>query len=309
MFEQVRSRIPGLAAWLESCYSTQPLLHLGSNIIHSCCGVQQGDPLRPLGFALTLQPIVEQIKAEVPDLTLNSWYLDDGTLLGSAADLVQALNIIESDGPAVGLHLNRAKSLFFIPQWRMLHHLHYRKTSQLPLGPPFFCKETLLRQVEKIKFALDRLGDLGDSQLETTLLSSCLSLPKFAFALRACPPSHICQAASNFDQAVRECLEHIIGGPISQWSWLKASLPSKRGELNLRSAAIHAPTAFLGSSQRVWPLVERIIGFSPGPSLHVPPALASATNRPEWANLDDVDVPIYQRSLSATIDEAIYNTT
>ena len=113
MFEQVRSRIPGLAAWLQS---TQPLLHLGSNIIHSCCGVQQGDPLGPLGFALTLQPIVERIKAEVPDLTLNSWYLDDGTLLGSAADLVQALNTIESDCPAVGRHLNRAKSLLFILQ-------------------------------------------------------------------------------------------------------------------------------------------------------------------------------------------------
>ena len=54
-------------------------------------------------------------------------------------------------------------------------------------------------------------------------------------------------------------------------------------------------------SQHVWSLVERIIGFSPGPSPHVPPAiaaLAAAASRPDWANLDDVDVPIYQRSLS-----------
>ena len=54
---------------------------------------------------------------------------------------------------------------------------------------------------------------------------------------------------SVFDHAVHECLEHIIGGPISQWSWLKASLPSNRGGLNLQSAALHAPAAFLGSSQ------------------------------------------------------------
>ena len=55
---------------------------------------------------------------------------------------------------------------------------------------------------------------------------------------------------------------------ISQWSWLKASLPSSRGGLNLRSTAIHAPAAFLGSSPRVCPLVD-----SPGPSPHIPPAL------------------------------------
>ena len=116
MFVGVREHIPGLAAWLESCYSSQPLLHLGSDTILSCCGVQQGDPLGPLGFAITLQPIVERIKAEVPGLILNSWYLDDGTLMGSAEDLAKALNIIESDGPAVGLVLNRSKSLLYIPQ-------------------------------------------------------------------------------------------------------------------------------------------------------------------------------------------------
>ena len=39
MFAEVRQRIPQLAAWMESCYSCQPLLHLGEDTIHSCCGV------------------------------------------------------------------------------------------------------------------------------------------------------------------------------------------------------------------------------------------------------------------------------
>ena len=38
----------------------------------SCCGVQQGDPLGPLGFVLTLNPIIERIKVEVPTLALNA---------------------------------------------------------------------------------------------------------------------------------------------------------------------------------------------------------------------------------------------
>ena len=190
--------------------------------------------------------------------SLNSWYIDDGTLMGSAEDLAKALNIIESDGPAVGIALNRSKSLLYIPQDDAaplppdipVTHQGFTLLG-CPNGPPSFCEESLLQDVEKIKIALDRLGDLGDSQLETTLFRSCLSLPKLSFTLRSCPPSHICHGAKAFDEAIRECLEHIIGGPISQWSWLKASLPSSRGGLNLRSAVLHAPTAFRGSSQQM----------------------------------------------------------
>ena len=91
---------------MESCYSCHPLLHLGKDVIHSCCGVQQGDPLGPPGFSLTLRPIVERIKAKVPSLALNAWYLDNGTLVGPPEGLSAALDIIERDGPSLGLHLN-----------------------------------------------------------------------------------------------------------------------------------------------------------------------------------------------------------
>ena len=71
-----------LSAWIEYCYFGQPVLHLGDGVIHSCTCVQQGDPLGPLGFALTLHPVIEQIKAEALSLNMNAWYLDDGTLMG-----------------------------------------------------------------------------------------------------------------------------------------------------------------------------------------------------------------------------------
>ena len=74
-------------------------LHLSRHTIPSCCGVQQGNPLVPLCFALTLHSVIEKIKREVPDLLINVWYLDDGTLCGSSDDLLKALNIIEEEGP------------------------------------------------------------------------------------------------------------------------------------------------------------------------------------------------------------------
>ena len=115
MFRVVRARIPSMAAWLECCCGSQPLLHLGEHTILSCCGVQQGDPLGPLGFALALHPIIEKIKEEVPSLLINAWYLDDGTLCGSVGDLCSALAIIESEGPSRGLLLNRIFAFLWMP--------------------------------------------------------------------------------------------------------------------------------------------------------------------------------------------------
>lgn len=77
--------------------------------------VQQGDHLGPFGFALTLQPIIDRIQSEVPDLASNVWYLDDGTLVDTAKDLPSTLTIIKQEGPKIGLVLNKAKSLLFIP--------------------------------------------------------------------------------------------------------------------------------------------------------------------------------------------------
>ena len=80
MFQEVRARIPSMAAWMECYYGVHPFLHLGDRTILSCCSVQQGDPLDLLGFSLTLHPIVEKIQEKVPRLMFNAWYLDDGRL-------------------------------------------------------------------------------------------------------------------------------------------------------------------------------------------------------------------------------------
>ena len=115
MFVEARSRILSMSAWLECCYGIQPLLHFGDDINRSCCGVQQCDPLGPLGFPLALQPILEQINRDVLGLLMNVWYLDDWSLCGPVSDLCAALDILEAEGPSRGLLLDRRKSLLIIP--------------------------------------------------------------------------------------------------------------------------------------------------------------------------------------------------
>ena len=109
MFREIRSWLPGLSSWVD----TESHLFFDDHSLLSCCEVQQGDPLAPLRFALTLQPIGERIKSEVPSLLCNVWYLDDGTLCGTPQDLDAALKIIEEEGAPRGLHLNHQKSLLY----------------------------------------------------------------------------------------------------------------------------------------------------------------------------------------------------
>ena len=142
---------------MESCYGVQPILHLGDDTILSQSSVQQGDPLGPLGFALTHQPIIERIKEEVPGLKINAWYLDDGTLCGSPSDLLEALKIVEEDGPARGLHLNHSKSLLYIPKDAdtSLNTLPSdiptaREGFNLPIGPPSYCEAKMMKRIEKV---------------------------------------------------------------------------------------------------------------------------------------------------------------
>ena len=147
--------------------------------------------------------------------------------------------------------------------------------------------------------------------METTLLRSCLSMPKFNFALRSCPPSYIQPATSAFDDLMQECLFDLAGGPLSDWAWLKASLPSSLSGLNIRSANLHAPAAYISSPAQLGHLIANIMGHPPTPSIHLANTvseLASAAKMPAWVSVDDIDVPLRQRSLSPRIDEASYNS-
>ena len=164
MFQEVRAFLPGLSSWVESCYSIEPHLLFGDHSLRSRCGVQQGDPLGPLGFAITLQPIVERIKREIPSLLCNTWYLDDGVLCGTPEDLVAALKIIEEEGPPRGLYLNRHKSLLYIPPGDDLVNNPLPQDIPItssgfcllgaPLGLRGFCESSALGRVAKIQSAL-----------------------------------------------------------------------------------------------------------------------------------------------------------
>ena len=109
----IRDKFPHLAHWVEFCYAGQPFLWWDKHVLRSAAGVQQGDPLGPILFSLVLQEVVREIEKQLPDLDLNVWYLDDGTIIGKSAEVAQALQIIEVEGRKLGLELRKDKCELF----------------------------------------------------------------------------------------------------------------------------------------------------------------------------------------------------
>ena len=74
MLEAARENIPELFHYVFSCYSSPSSLFFHGTTLQSAEGVQQGDPLGPLLFCLTIHPLITSLKSE-----FRVFYLDDGT--------------------------------------------------------------------------------------------------------------------------------------------------------------------------------------------------------------------------------------
>ena len=135
--------------------------------------------------ATSLSPWIEASQPSQPNL-----------LLGSHS-LLSCSDLIEREGPRIGLHLNKAKSLLYIPAEadQSVNPLPsaipiVREGFSLlgcPVGPPDFCEASFQTRIDKIKLSLNLLHTLEDSQAQTTLLRSCLALPKVVSVLWASP--------------------------------------------------------------------------------------------------------------------------
>lgn len=179
-----------------------------------------------------------------------------------------------------------------------------------PIGPPSFCNQFVLERVNKVLTIVPLLSALQDSQMAITLLRSCLSFPKMAFVLRTTPPCFISEATHIFDTLLREALENLLGSPVSEWSWLKSSLPCSMGGLNLRSAYKHSSAAYLSSSLQCINLVRAITGSSPdsySPHVNVAFASLNESSNSTWLSVEDIDIPITQRGFSKLINMALFN--
>ena len=76
-------------------YGGSSLLQLGDTTILSETGFH-------LLFSLLRHPVVKAIQKDVDDLRVNSWFLDDGTQVGTREQLQRLVDILQREGPALG---------------------------------------------------------------------------------------------------------------------------------------------------------------------------------------------------------------
>ena len=262
---EVARLFPEMLAWCNTCYGQPSHLQYGKTRILSTSGWHQGDALAALLFSLTLHPLALMIKEQLPGLELNTWFLDDGTQVGTLEELQQVVDIIQREGPRLGLHLstsatsNRPKSTLWSP-------IHSSSSADDPLqrgvpversngvtllgapvGDDRHLEEAIYQKVEKIGQVTAKLPLLKDPQTEYVLLRSCLALPKISFLLRVANTTSFPAHLQDFDRMIRESLARILGAPITNNQWLQARLPISLGGLGLRGAEDHAAGAHTSS--------------------------------------------------------------
>src|SRR5664279_5072500 len=104
MLTAVFDTFPELYKFCHLAYHNSSFLKFGPHTILSEEGPQQGDPLGPLLFCLTVQPLLSSLSSK-----LVMGFLDDFTLGGSLPSVSQDVDLVMDAGARLGLHLNVAK--------------------------------------------------------------------------------------------------------------------------------------------------------------------------------------------------------
>jgi len=242
----VSNQIPELYRFCFAAYGDTSVLQFGQEVISSAEGVQQGDPLGPLLFCLTLQPILSSLSSK-----LRLGYLDDVTLGGSINTVNLDVQLIESSGQSLGLILNRSKCEIIshspVPSGLSISRFcAVTPTESSLLGAPLLVgtalDSALHKSCSELSVAENSLTSIAAHDA-LVLLKSSLSTPKILHLLRSSPcVGH--QSLETIDNLLRRCVCKITNCSLSDSQWLQASLSVKAGGLGIRLASHLAPSAF-----------------------------------------------------------------
>ena len=259
------SMFPQMTNWTQWCYSAPTmLLYDHKHVIESSAGVQQGDPLGPLYFCCGINGLVNEIQQL--GVKYNKWYMDDGGIIGTKEQLLQAWDLIKTRGPALGLHLNPSKC-----EWTWLDP-HSKKPCPIqvagagadaqvkvvpfseiqmlgvPLGSDEFVSKFVRQKLlGRLQETFDQLAAFEDAQAAFYLLRVSFSIVRAVHFMRTTPLRQWKAEAVEFDNRLRVAAEAILGFPMSNETYAQAALTPSLGGMGLRKTEEHAPGAFSAS--------------------------------------------------------------
>jgi hypothetical protein len=252
------------------------VLRFGDKDVLSEEGAQQGDPLGPLFFCLTIHNILSSLKSE-----LVTGYLDDVGMGGEATVVANDFLLLEKEAAKHGLLLNRSKcevaghsaatrSVFTsvgitlsetaIPELILLGS---------PLQQGAKVDETLASKREELETMVGRLQFMPAHD-NLFLLRNVVTSSRLLYTLRTSPCVDS-PVLDSYDKLVRSTLSKTINVDITDAGWAQASLPVRWGGLGVRSAVMLASSAYLasaaGTSDLVFSLLPQRLQLVPHDSI------------------------------------------
>ena len=326
MLSSVGELAPDILPFVHSAYSSPSSLYCGYDILQSSEGVQQGDPLGPLLFCLSLYHLHSQMRSEFCIL-----YLDDVTLGGNVEDLAHDLRVFQQEAAELGLRLNQRKSeiicndslvpspiLALIPD-AAITDPNIACLLGSPIGNIESTSKAIVEKARLLEIMGDRLQHL-EAHDALLLLRHSLAIPKLLFTLRTAP-SFLSPSLSLYDDKLRSIVSSITNSHLTSedHAWTQATLPVKYGGLGIRSAVQLAPSAFLASAAGSSDLAHQLLpsDLQGTPLLHVaegvalwsrlhsqpPPADTLSHHQKSW------DTPVLMATLDTLLEDAPDATT
>ena len=195
MLMTVRESIPELFRFVHSAYAQPSSLFCRDQVVESSEGVQQGDPLGPLLFCLTIHPMVMKLQSE-----LRVFFLDDGTIGSNLEDVLSDLLLVEKEAADLGLQLNRSKSellcddsttrdqmLKTVPGLQLIG-MDQAEILRVPVGSTKSVDDVIEEKIRLLRLLGERLC-LLQSQDALLLLRHSFAIPKALHVLDPHPAS------------------------------------------------------------------------------------------------------------------------
>ncbi|GAV01566.1 hypothetical protein RvY_12257 [Ramazzottius varieornatus] len=109
LLSEVRETLPDYYASAHQLYRHPSNLFFGEKLLSSARCVQQGDPLGPLFFCHVTRKLSKSLVSP-----FNCWYLDDATIGGDTASVLEDFETVKDQCASLGLELNLSKCECFV---------------------------------------------------------------------------------------------------------------------------------------------------------------------------------------------------